>query len=59
MSPAGLLVLTGTRGAETRLCVLEALDDRAQTTRQLAETVDVSQSQLEHHLDVLESNDLI
>lgn len=52
-------MLTGTRGAETRLCVLEALDDREQTTSHLAETVDVSQSQLEHHLDILESKDLI
>lgn len=59
MNPAGLFVLMGTRGGETRLRVLEALDDREQTPRHLAETVDVSQSQLDHHLDVLESNGLI
>lgn len=59
MNPAGLFVLAGTQGGETRLCVLEALDDHAQTTHQLAETVDASQSQLDHHLDVLESNGLI
>lgn len=59
MTPAGLFVLTGARGGETRLCVLEALDDRELASRHLAETVDVDQSQLEHHLDVLESNGLI
>ena len=59
MNPAVLFVLTGTRGGKTRLRGLEALDDHAQNTHHLAETLDVSQSTLDHQLTILRTNGLI
>lgn len=59
MNPALRFVLAGTQGGKTRLCVLEILDGRAQNSVQLSESVDVSRSKLDHHLDILQENDLI
>lgn len=53
MNSAVLFVLAGARGGDIRLCVLEALDDSAQNTQHLAETLNVSQSTLAYHLTVL------
>ena len=59
MNPAVLFVLTGTRGGETRLSVLETINDHAQNTHHRAETMDVSQPTLDHHLTTLRTNGLI
>lgn len=52
-------VLTGTHGGETRLRVLKVLDERPQNTPQLAETLNVGQPTLNHHLTTLQENGLI
>lgn len=59
MNPAALFVLTGTKGGQTHLCVLEALNDHAQNTHHLAETINVSHPTLDHHLDILQTNGFI
>lgn len=59
MNPALRFVLVGTQGGETRIRVLGALDDRSQNTAHLAETLDVSQATLDHHLGILVENGLI
>lgn len=59
MKPVILFVLAGTRGCETRLCVLEALDEHPQNIHHPAESLNVSHPSLDHHLDVLQTNGLI
>ena len=59
MNQAVLFTLAGTRGAEPRLRVLEALDEQAQNTHELAESLDMSRPTLDHHLSTLKENGLI
>lgn len=59
MNPALRYVLTGTQGGETRLRLLKVLDERPQNAPQLAETLELSQPTLDHHLNILQENGLI
>lgn len=52
-------VLTGTRGGENRVRILQALDERPRNANQLAEDLDLDYKTVRHHLDVLEDNNVL
>jgi len=52
-------VLTGTRGGENRIRILQALDDRPRNANQLAEDLDLDYKTVRHHLGVLAENDIV
>ena len=52
-------VLTGTRGGENRIRILQALDERPRNANQLAEDLDLDYKTVRHHLDVLTENDVV
>ncbi len=52
-------VLTGTRGGENRVRILEAIDQRPRNANQLAEDLDLDYKTVRHHLDVLVENDVV
>lgn len=52
-------VLTGTRGGENRVRILNALDEQPRNANQLAEELDLDYKTVRHHLDVLMENDII
>jgi len=52
-------VLTGTRGGENRVRILQALDERPRNANQLAEDLDLDYKTVRHHLDVLEENNVL
>jgi DNA-binding transcriptional ArsR family regulator len=51
--------LAGTRGGPNRARILRALDDRPRNANQLAEDLELAYNTVRHHLDVLESNDIV
>ena len=52
-------VLTGTRGGENRIRILQALDERPRNANRLAEDLDLDYKTVRHHLDVLIENDVV
>jgi len=52
-------VLTGTRGGENRLRILQALRERPRNANQLAEDLDLDYKTVRHHLDVLADNGIV
>jgi len=52
-------VLTGTRGGENRVRILQALDERPRNANRLAEDLDLDYKTVRHHLDVLVENNVI
>lgn len=52
-------VLAGTRGGPNRARPLRAVDDRPRNANQLAEALDLGYKTIEHHLEVLEENDVV
>jgi len=52
-------VLTGTRGGENRVRILQALDERPRNANRLAEDLELDYKTVRHHLDVLVENDVI
>ena len=52
-------VLTGTRGGENRIRILQALNERPRNANQLAEDLDLDYKTVRHHLDVLTENDVV
>ncbi len=52
-------VLTGTRGGENRIRILQAVADRPRNANQLAEDLELDYKTVRHHLDVLTDNDMI
>jgi DNA-binding transcriptional ArsR family regulator len=52
-------VLTGTRGGENRVRILQALDERPRNANRLAEDLDLDYKTVRHHLDVLVENDVV
>ena len=52
-------VLTGTRGGENRVRILQALDERPRNANQIAESLDLDYKTVRHHLDVLCENDVL
>jgi DNA-binding transcriptional ArsR family regulator len=59
MEAALWYVLTGTRGGQNRVRILQTVDDRPQNANQLAETLDLDYKTVRHHLDVLLENDIV
>jgi len=49
----------GSRGGENRLRILRTLDDRPMNTNQLSEHLDLSYKTVQHHLEVLEENNVV
>lgn len=52
-------VLTGTRGGENRVRMLQALDARPRNANQLADDLDLDYKTVRHHLDVLVENNIV
>lgn len=52
-------VLTGTRGGQNRVRILEAIDERPRNANQLADDLDLDYKTVRHHLDVLMENDIV
>jgi DNA-binding transcriptional ArsR family regulator len=52
-------VLTGTRGGENRVRLLQAVEERPRNANQLAEDLDLDYKTVRHHLDVLMDNDIV
>jgi DNA-binding transcriptional ArsR family regulator len=52
-------LLGGTRGGPLRIRILELLRERPYNTNQLAEHLDVDYKTVQHHLEVLEENEVV
>jgi DNA-binding transcriptional ArsR family regulator len=52
-------VLTGTRGGENRVRILQAVDEQPRNANQLAEDLELNYKTVRHHLDVLTDNDIL
>jgi DNA-binding transcriptional ArsR family regulator len=52
-------VLTGTRGGENRIRILQAVDERPRNANQLADDLELDYKTVRHHLDVLTDNDIL
>jgi len=59
MEPVLWQVLAGTRGGPNRARILLALDERPRNCNQLAEDLDLNYKTVEHHLDVLQENQVV
>ena len=54
-----LYVFTGTRGGYTRLKIISLLSERPLNTNQLASEMDLDYKAIQHHIVVLEKNNLV
>ena len=54
-----LYVFAGTRGGHTRLRIIHLLSDRPFNTNQLASEMGLDYKAIQHHLSVLEKNNLV
>jgi DNA-binding transcriptional ArsR family regulator len=52
-------VLTGTRGGENRVRLLQAVDEQPRNANQLAEDLELNYKTVRHHLDVMTDNDIL
>ncbi|WP_424000190.1 ArsR/SmtB family transcription factor [Haloarcula salina] len=52
-------LIGGSRGGENRLRIVRTLQERPQNTNQLAETLDLNYKTVQHHLEVLEENNVV
>lgn len=52
-------VLSGTRGGHNRARILRALNEQPRNTNQLAESLDLDYTTVQHHLGVLENNNVV
>lgn len=52
-------VLTGTRGGENRVRILQAVDEQPLNANQLAERLELDYTTVRHHLDVLVDNGVL
>jgi DNA-binding transcriptional ArsR family regulator len=52
-------VLTGTRGGENRVRILQAVDEQPRNANQLAEDLELNYKTVRHHLDVMVDNDIL
>lgn len=58
MEKALWYLLAGTRGAENRVRIVRALDERPRNANQLADDLDLDYKTVRHHLDVLVEHDI-
>lgn len=54
-----LYVFTGTRGGYTRLKIISLLSERPFNTNQLASEMNLDYKAIQHHMSVLEKNNLV
>jgi predicted ArsR family transcriptional regulator len=59
MEKALWYLLTATRGGENRVRIIRALSERPKNANRLAEELGVSYKTVRHHLDMLESHDVV
>ncbi len=59
MEKALWYLLAGTRGAENRVRIVTALDDRPRNANQLADHLGVDYNTVRHHLDMLREHDVV
>ncbi len=59
MEKALWYLLAGTRGAENRVRIVRALDDRPRNANQLADHLGVDYNTVRHHLDMLCEHDVV
>lgn len=52
-------LIGGSRGGENRLRIVRTLQERPQNTNQLSETLDLNYKTVQHHLEVLEENNVV
>jgi DNA-binding transcriptional ArsR family regulator len=52
-------LIGGSRGGENRLRIVRALEERPMNTNQLAKDLDLNYKTVQHHLEVLEENDVL
>lgn len=52
-------VFVGSRGGETRLCIVDSLLEKPKNPRELAQELDMDYSTIRHSLRVLEKNRLV
>ena len=52
-------VLSGMRGGENRVRILQALDNHPRNANQLAESLDLDYKTVRHHLEVMVDNDVV
>jgi len=52
-------IFAGTRGGRNRMKIIELLKDRPYNTNQLAETLRLDYKAIQHHIVVLEKNNLV
>lgn len=52
-------LIGGSRGGENRLRIVRTLHERPMNTNQLSETLDLNYKTVQHHLEVLEENDIV
>ncbi|WP_411964103.1 ArsR/SmtB family transcription factor [Haloferax sp. YSMS24] len=59
MEKALWYLLTATRGGENRVRIIRALSDQPLNANRLADELDVGYKTIRHHLDVLESHNVV
>jgi DNA-binding transcriptional ArsR family regulator len=52
-------LLTGMRGGQNRVRIVEALRERPRNANQLAETLELDYKTIRHHLDMLTDHDVV
>ena len=52
-------LIGGSRGGRNRLRILRALDDQPRNTNQLSNDLDLNYKTVQHHLEILEENDIV
>jgi len=52
-------LIGGSRGGENRLRIVRTLHDRPRNTNQLSEALDLNYKTVQHHLEVLEENNIV
>lgn len=52
-------LIGGSRGGHNRLRIVRTLQERPMNTNQLAEELDLNYKTVQHHLEVLEENDIV
>lgn len=52
-------IIGGSRGGRNRLRIVRTLQERPMNTNQLSETLDLNYKTVQHHLEVLEENNIV
>ncbi|WP_435068239.1 ArsR/SmtB family transcription factor [Haloplanus sp. C73] len=52
-------LIGGSRGGENRLRIVRTLHDRPMNTNQLSEALELNYKTVQHHLEVLEENNIV